>query len=46
VEKVDRELKHLVQEDWDFKVRKMDHQEYLVVFLTIDPWRHLQNSPA
>jgi hypothetical protein len=32
VEKADRELKHLVQEDWDFKVRKMDHQEYLVVF--------------
>jgi hypothetical protein len=31
-EKLDRELKHLVQGDWDFKVRKMDLQEYLVIF--------------
>jgi hypothetical protein len=31
-EKVDRELKHLVKEGWDFRVRRMDKQEYLVVF--------------
>jgi hypothetical protein len=24
-ERVDKELKHLVKADWDFKVRKMDH---------------------
>ena len=27
-----KELKHLVKADWDFKVRRMDHQEYLTVF--------------
>ena len=31
-EKVNKELKNLVREDWDFKVRQMDSQEYLVVF--------------
>ena len=31
-ERVDKELKHLVRSDWDFKVRKMDQQEYLTVF--------------
>jgi len=29
---VDKELKHLVKEDWDYNVNKMDKQEYLVVF--------------
>jgi hypothetical protein len=31
-EKVDNELKNLVRESWDFRVRKMTHQEYMVVF--------------
>lgn len=31
-ERVDKELRHLVRPDWDFKVRKLDHQEYLTVF--------------
>jgi hypothetical protein len=31
-EKVDQELKHLVREKWDFKVKQIHLQEYLVVF--------------
>jgi hypothetical protein len=31
-EKLDKELKHLVREDWDFRVRKVDKQEYIVAF--------------
>lgn len=31
-EKINQELRHLVKEDWDFRVRKMDRQEYIVVF--------------
>lgn len=31
-EKVDKELKNLVRENWDFKVRKMDEKEFIVVF--------------
>lgn len=31
-EKVDRELKNLVKEEWDFKVKQIHIQEYLVVF--------------
>lgn len=27
-EKMDRELKNLVMEKWDFRVRKVDHQEF------------------
>lgn len=31
-ERVDKELKHLVKENWDFKVKQIHLQEYLVVF--------------
>lgn len=31
-DKLDRELKNLVMEKWDFKIRKIDLQEFLVVF--------------
>jgi hypothetical protein len=31
-EKVDKELKHLVRDGWDFKVKQIHLQEYLVVF--------------
>lgn len=31
-EKVDKELRHLVKEKWDFKVKQIHLQEYLVVF--------------
>lgn len=31
-EKLNRELKNLVKEDWDFKVKQMHLQEFLVVF--------------
>lgn len=31
-EKIDKELKHLVREKWDFKVKQIHLQEYLVVF--------------
>lgn len=31
-EKVDKELKNLVREKWDFKVKQIHLQEYLVVF--------------
>lgn len=31
-DKVSKELKHLVKADWDFRVRMMDKQEYLVIF--------------
>ncbi|CAD6266520.1 unnamed protein product [Miscanthus lutarioriparius] len=32
-EKVDKELKNLVRDKWDFKVKQIHHQEFLVVFL-------------
>jgi hypothetical protein len=31
-EKIDNELKNLVRDSWDFKVRNMSPQEYIVVF--------------
>jgi hypothetical protein len=31
-EKLDQELKNLVQSKWDYKVKRMDKQEFLVVF--------------
>lgn len=31
-ERVDTELKNLVEAEWDFKVRKIDNQEFLAVF--------------
>jgi len=31
-ERVDSELKNLVKEEWDFKVKQIHIQEYLVVF--------------
>lgn len=31
-EKLDKELKNLVMDKWDFKVRKIDNSEFLVVF--------------
>lgn len=31
-EKLDKELKHLVSESCDFRVRKMDSQEYMAIF--------------
>jgi len=31
-EKLDKELKNLVKENWDYKVRRIDQQEYIVVF--------------
>lgn len=31
-EKLDRELRNMVMEKWEFRVRKIDLQEYLVVF--------------
>jgi len=31
-DKLDKELKHLVRESWDFKVKKFDKHEFLVVF--------------
>jgi hypothetical protein len=30
---LDKELKNLVKENWDYKVRRIDQQEYIVVFL-------------
>lgn len=30
---MDKELKHLVRETWDFRVKKFDKNEFLVVFL-------------
>lgn len=30
--KVDKELKNLVNADWDFKVKQMDRSEFLVIF--------------
>lgn len=29
---MDKELKHLVHESWDFRVRQLDKQVYLVIF--------------
>lgn len=31
-DKLNRELRNLVREDWDFKVRQLDSQAYLVIF--------------
>jgi len=31
-EKLDKELKHLVKDTWDFKVWRIDYQEFIVVF--------------
>lgn len=31
-EKLDQELKHLAREDWDFRVKRVDLQEFLVFF--------------
>jgi hypothetical protein len=31
-EKLDKELKHLVKETWNFKVGRIDKQEFIVVF--------------
>jgi hypothetical protein len=31
-DKIDKELKNLVRGDWDFRVRKSDKQEYMVIF--------------
>lgn len=38
-EKIDKELKNLVREDWDFKVKKMDKTKFLVVFLIRTLWK-------
>lgn len=31
-DRIDKELKNLVRGDWDFRVKKIDLQEYMVVF--------------
>lgn len=32
-DKISKELKNLVRSDWDFRVKKSHHQEYMVIFL-------------
>lgn len=31
-DKISKELKNLVRSDWDFRVKKSHHQEYMVIF--------------
>jgi hypothetical protein len=45
-ERVDKELKNLVRDNWDFRVRKMDDKDYLVVFpdkTSLDTFTKLRN---
>ena len=43
--KIEAELKHLIQNDWDWKVRRLLNSEYAVVFPSkaiLDTWSKVQ----